>query len=519
MKNTGWLWIACLIASTLLSAGVNAAEKIKADRTPLTYRDSGLYCNVNFWHGHDPAEDGVTNMLTPESATSVDSPWSFYIFQLNDPATAENAEMFRKMAANGKKVVLRVAFASNNTAAPPVDDLEKRLVEMLKGIDPDWIYAITLDEERVFWSGWSAALEELYHRAKKRWPTLPVYQWYTPMEVPNVRASSAWVALPADGWVIDLYGMHREAFEKKVVKCLETGKPLIHIVWSSPEWVAYTGGTSWEDGGRKVFDDQLDVCRGYNVPVAHFLCQDQVVKDGEVVEGIRWGWHAVDPYVRDWYRQAEVIAMNNRNLPAESMGFRTVDKKLFDWAHSSGDPAPSYILDKRGRAQVSVPVDIASTPLKAGEYDLRTNGAEQYFKVSCILDDSCGNLTDGVRITGVAGGVNSASVVFKIEPVRPLTAVSATFDVTAQRALGGSVSVTTSADGKEWSDAIASDPEKQRQSLTARRAGPQRTAEMAFTNDPMWIRVVLSSNAGAKTGPAAILSGMVVSAAVQPRLN
>lgn len=64
------------------------------------------------------------------------------------------------------------------------------------------------------------------------------------MEAPNVRAKSGRVALPADGWGCDLYGQQREAFENKSCMFLETGKPLIHIVWSSPAWPAYCGAES-----------------------------------------------------------------------------------------------------------------------------------------------------------------------------------------------------------------------------------------------------------------------------------
>src|SRR4051812_29324732 len=144
------------------------------------------------------------------------------------------------------------------------------------------------------------------------------------MEVPNARATSGWVALPADGWVIDLYGRGREEFEKKLVRALETGKPVIHIAWSSPGWPEFSGARSWEEGGRRVFEDQVEICRAYDVPVAHF-CTQGGGKDGT----IRWGWHAVSPAVRDWYRSIEVLAENTRRLPEASVGFRTLDKKVF----------------------------------------------------------------------------------------------------------------------------------------------------------------------------------------------
>ena len=323
-----------VLTAIVLIVFTDSALAEKANRTTLTHRDSGLYCNLRFTHGRDPKVDGVVNMLTPERASSADAPWSFYVFQFNRPATVADIKLIERMAAAGKKVILRVDIG-RLTSEPNVKQMEERLAAMVKGLNVDSLYAIILGEEQVFWNGWTKALGELYHRAKVRWPDLPVYQWWSPMEVPNVRAESGWVALPADGWVIDLYGRRREEFERKLVKTLETGKPVIHIIWSSPDWPDLCGATAWDEGGRHVFEDQLEVCRAFNVPVAHFCTQRPLSREGKESEPIRWGWHSVNPVVREWYSAIELLAANNRRLPDEAIGFRILDKKLFDWAHGT----------------------------------------------------------------------------------------------------------------------------------------------------------------------------------------
>ncbi len=508
--------IIVLVVAILLGASAAFAADVKADRTPLTYKDSGLYCNLQFWHVTKPETDGITSMLTDERAATGDSPWTFYITQ---GAAARHADLVRKMAANGKKVIVR-ADIGHMKANPSVDEMEKSLVKLLTDIDPDWLYAITLGEEQVYWDGWDKALTELYHRAKKRWPKLPVYQWWTPMAVPNTREKSGWTALPADGWVIDLYGMTRQAFEKKVVTALETGKPLIHIVWSSPDWPNYSGAKSWDEGGRKIFDDQLDVCRAHNVPVAHFCTQDAVRVDGKMLADIRWGWHSVSPVVRDWYRQIEVMAENNKRLPDTAVGYRTLDKRLFDWAHANDSPQGlTFSLDDQKRKQINARIPLDRVPLKEGEHAVDVGEASKYFRLTCSLDSTAADLKEGMGVVGVAGRTAGATLTFKLEPLQPLSNLTVTGDIYAHRSLGGSASIASSADGVNWSEPETTKPEETNHSPTVRRRGDQSKAASEFSQEPVWIRVRLNSGSGVVTDTAASLSALVVSAAVEPMLK
>ena len=493
--------------------------KVRADRTPLTYRDCGLYCNYSMTHGVEPETRGlhsrVRNMLPAHRAASAESPWTFYVMQYT--ASKERRPEFegstiREMVKNGKKVILRAAIGRGQVN-PDVDAIEQRLVNMLEEVDPDLLYAITLDEENIYWRGWDKALPELYHRCKKRWPDLPVYQWWTPMQVPDVRAESGWVALPADGWVIDLYGTPREAFEKKVLMCLETGKPLIHIAWASPDWPQYSGAESWDPGGREIFDDQREVCRAYNIPVGYFCTQKYVEVDGERIQKILWGWHAVDPEVRAWYRELEALVMNLRTLPDDQIGFRTPDRRLFDWAHGSPRPVDlTYALDDQERKRFTWRSYGRNMPVDPGEHALETPYDNPHVRLTLVLDQAASGLDQALAVCSIKGHANRVPLVFRIDPKQPLEAVTVNAAVMANRPLGGSAHLAVSVDGANWSEPVHNDPSRKTSELTV--ASPIE----GRTEASLWMRITLAGTAGKPTSLAAALKWIEVSAAFEPAL-
>ena len=330
------------------------------------------------------------------------------------------------------------------------------------------------------------------------------------MEVPNVRSQGGWEALPADGWVIDLYGMRREAFEKKVVKCLETDKPLIHIAWASPEWHAYCGAESWDNGGRKVFDDQLEVCRSYNVPVAYFCTQKAVHKDGKRIAGIRWGWHAADPIVREWYKQLETRVMNLRHLPDSQIGFRTPDQHLYNWAHgSSSQSQMSHSLADGGGKQFTWRPRLSDAPIDPGD----TVHECDYAILTMTLDDSASKLDESLGVRGIKGYVNRVPLLFRIEPKCPLSNLTVTAHVTALKVLGGWVKVSVSVDGNQWSEPIRNDPAGNTDQLTV--TAPFDGASGA----PLWVRVMPECNAGNPTNRAASLNKLEIAAVFEADLD
>ena len=509
------LFCVVALASASPDRVASGQTNTRADRTPLTFRDGGLYCNYGMWHGMKPETLDTTNMLPAHRAAGVDSPWSFYIMQYHAPQERRadfDGSTIQEMVNNGKKVVLRAGVGRGHMN-PNVDEMEQRLVNMFEEVDPDLLYAITLDEEQIYWRGWGKALAELYHRCKRRWPDLPVYQWWSPNQIPNVRAQTGWVALPADGWIIDLYGVPRQQFEKKVLMCLETGKPLIHIAWASPDWPQYCGAESWIPSGRKIFDDQLDVCRSYNVPVAHFCTQKYVEKDGKRIRPILWGWHAVDPVVRAWYRELETLVMNLRTLSDDQIGFRTPDQRLFDWAHGSQSPVElTYALDDQGRKRFDWRSYGRNMPGDPGEHVLETPYDNPHVRVTLILDEAASRLDQGLGVRSIKGHANRVPLVFRIDPMQTVEAMNVTACVVAIKALGGSAHLAVSADGVNWSEPRHNDPSQKTSELTV--ASPLEDKDDAA----LWVRIMLEGTAGTPTGRAATLKWLEVSATFEPAL-
>lgn len=484
-----------LFSFAIVSAA-RGAKDVRVDRAPMTFRDAGLYGNLPAIGSHYTKD--AENLLPLERAASDESPWAFYIVQYNytnEKPPAELAQMIRTFAEGGKKLILRLALRNDDRSrfAP---EAEQWIAQTLEGINPDWIYAITLDEENIFWNDGSADMTRLYHFVKKRWPDLPVYQWWTPMEVPNARAGKGgWEALPADGWVIDLYCQDREPFEKKLLMALETGKPVIHIAWASPTWEflgTYGKSDWWERLGKPNLDDQVAVCRSYNVPVAYFCTQP-----GSETQGILWGWNATDPLVRDYFRSLEIEAMNFRALPATSIGFRSPDQKAFDWAHAWDEPAVQYALDDAGRERVTWTIPLGEAPTQpGGKPILLPPDGRPRLDASVNLAQHSVAPDKQWRLANRQGYAQSAELTFHFQCDRPLADILASADVMAVTALGGSADLALSLDeGKTWTDPSTASRVNAHSSITARSAGPSQQC---------LIRVRMSAGAGVQTPGAPV---------------
>ncbi len=201
------------------------------------------------------------------------------------------------------------------------------------------------------------------------------------------------------------------------------------------------------------------------------------------------------------------------------MGFRTLNQRLFDWAHGSDRPqGVSFDLDERGRKQIFLRAYLRDVPLKPGEHPVSLGVGDRYFKMTCILDDSALNLQSGIGVAGASGRVVGAAITFRIEPTRPVTNLSLKANVFAHTSLGGSASVASSTDGETWSEPEKSDPKNQNHVLVAQRGTGYETASR-FSKEPMWVRVQFAANSGTETNTAASLDSIEITAAVAPPLN
>ncbi len=284
------------------------------------------------------------------------TPFAFTIDQVSrgsDPTRLRST--IERLHANGKRAILDIfLYEKGDEQAKPAAEYMAWLDALLGKLPLDKVYAITLSEENIYWNGHEAMLAELYGLVKAKYPTLAVYQWYSPgAGAPGF----GWPLLPADGWLIDEYCKPRDAFENLVKKYVVLDKPLIHIAWAAPGWKEFA---TWEE----VWDDQLAICRRYDVPIAFFCWWPPTNTPAPPGGQSMWSWSAppgtehhrvwtrvVLPYVQrlrqgiqdsqDASRSAGraiPIAGDEQGLYAYHEGFRT-SPQFIDDADIEGFPA------------------------------------------------------------------------------------------------------------------------------------------------------------------------------------
>lgn len=171
-------------------------------------------------------------------------------------------------------------------------------------------------------------LDGLYDYIKANYPEAPpVYQWYTPMQ------SQPKVSVKADGYVMDSYGQYKDTFRKWLMRHLLTGKPVINCIWATPAGGGFGGWDEMQNSSQ----DQVDVCKEFNVPM-FFFCVDWSVGGGSVSS---W-WSSSNPEIsvwRDWYLSVreEANATDISGLPMASANYNEGDD-----LEISGDASHTY---------------------------------------------------------------------------------------------------------------------------------------------------------------------------------
>ncbi|MDA0835767.1 MAG: hypothetical protein O2955_14825 [Planctomycetota bacterium] len=183
--------------------------------------------------------------------------------EISESFLAGWAEYARIGKAQGKFFLPRIYFwDGNDRFEGPLLDIEvywQRVDTFLAAMPLDGFHGIVLAEENVAGGGRAEVLAELYRRIKAKYD-VAVYQWWSPSgTVPTWN-------IPADGWVIDEYFVAGPRFRRIVLRYLVTGVPLVvmpHAAWSTSEqpWSAAT----WQS-----LEDQLQVCREFNLPTAFY---------------------------------------------------------------------------------------------------------------------------------------------------------------------------------------------------------------------------------------------------------
>lgn len=173
-----------------------------------------------------------------------------------------------------KSDILRIDFWSANNdrttgAIASTDVYAKRLFGILTKLEPivGSIQGISLSEENISEGGRIQVLQSLYDQVKQKYPSLSVYQWWTPnTKIPGTYSGTY---LSADGWIIDPYTIADDQYQSIIQKYFITGKPIVPIIWASSDKSSYYPDM-WQH-----MDKQLSINRAYNLPTAFYWVYNQ----------------------------------------------------------------------------------------------------------------------------------------------------------------------------------------------------------------------------------------------------
>jgi hypothetical protein len=182
------------------------------------------------------------------------------------------------------KIVLDIQFYKDypqRSAAPsgaplsPVPTYEQAFARVLDRLGERKVEGVTIEEENVWWAGRPKFLTDLYRGLKKRYPTVNFYQWYTSSKKVHVPGEEA-PLVPSDGWVIDEYALTGENYEKFAQGMVRLGKPVVSIVWASPNWKVGHGDRTrdaawWNEEGWKIFYWQVAVNKTHGFATTFFV--------------------------------------------------------------------------------------------------------------------------------------------------------------------------------------------------------------------------------------------------------
>ena len=214
--------------------------------------------------------------------------FDFIIYQarLQKRGAGEIVPELKEIAAAKVGLIVNVQFyeeraqRGNREGAPAMlepqhyEGLFASLLDATHGLP---LGGLTIEEENIYWDGRAEFLSDLYTRVKRRYPDYTFYQWYSPRRKPSIAIpGKTWPSLPADGWVIDQYGIYGKDFQDYIGQMKALNKPLLAVVWASPQirvgdHTASRDDKWWDAKGWQMTYSQLAVYQKYDVPVTFYM--------------------------------------------------------------------------------------------------------------------------------------------------------------------------------------------------------------------------------------------------------
>jgi len=356
------------------------------------------------------------------------------------------AQMVRDADARGQFVMVGLYTYDRVSLKGPIEEYFRATDELLDALPLELVDIVFLSEENIAWNNGLEIQNQLYDHVKQRYPDLTVYQWFTPYDTPHA-------GVRADGWIIDPYRLQTQDFRKYLMKWLSTGLPVINCINASPEVGAFSSS-----------QDQVDVCREFNVPMFFYAVDS--------MQGSPFIWMQTDePELATWrgwfFRVREMChATDVSRLPLPGA----------QWSYG-------------------IPMEIA------GGADNRFTYIDDFSDTKFIDDATIDGFLslrwDGFgRRLGVLGG-DEATLTWHLWSAFEIRAPAVSLTVVPEEGATGRVALSYSADGNTWREMAAG----------------EALADFAGRN--LWVRAQLSAQ-GPPDEPALWIDDLTISGETVP---
>ena len=404
-----------------------------------------------------------------------------------------------------KTMIIRVDFWGNNGkeriegTMQNVDVYIARMDKALKQLEPvlDKIHGISISEENVPYNGRTAVLEAIYKHCKAKYPNVMFYQWWTPnTAIPDWYEG---IYLSCDGWIIDTYSlcienypanryhMSNDPYRRLLQKYIITGKPLIATIWASSEQSYFfdvndpnnkTHINMWQ-----IMDHQFQLNLDYDVPTMLYWTNNHggvffpLITDSDLLNKIN-------------QRIAQYVA-HAKALPAEY----------------TGSPAVAdYWMNDELLAKMTSDTSDANAEILTYVED---------FNSSKFLDQSSGSgfrdliwSPGNLGIIGYKGRNPCATIIYTISSDVPISWPQVTVAAVINSKLNGSIVLSISADGKNWSIFRHTSDTSGVFLVTA-----DTDSEKAFVKlSKLWVKIDMKGKSGIGSTPPATMQKLTVSA-------
>lgn len=316
----------------LAAEPVAPAAPAVSDRGDLGYRDAAIYSwwQPYLWEG--PYDFVITQAIVLKGSDT--PPYGFEAPYTNRVVSVEDCKIWNESLAKARAAGKRVfVVVSPGQGRPPSDEYYDAMKQFLDNVDHQELEGICLSEENISEPAWVEKLSEIYHRLKKEYPNLQVYQWYTCSSRADARPGFKWPLLPADGWLSDEYVADTADFEELVRRYRMLDVPFINILWASPFYSSSKQtSVQFHDG---IYAGQQRISKKYDVPTGYF------VWDGPIGRLSPW----------DDEGQEENKVLYKEILKTIGSLDQIKDEELEDWDKAT-IPAPTVLGKIEGGTQV-----------------------------------------------------------------------------------------------------------------------------------------------------------------------